>query len=69
MKFKITVFTITALLFATIAVAHVPQFPTIAPGTTAGVLNLQDTPDSDDKPGGPSKRELVCSDLIAFAFP
>ena len=78
MKYKITVFTITTLLFATLAVAHVPHFPTIAP--TTGVLNSQDTieewlcrhvscEDGDDKPGGPSKRELVCSDLVAFAFP
>ena len=78
MKYKITVFTITTLLFATLAVAHVPHFPSIAP--TTGVLNSQDTieewlcrhvscEDGDDKPGGPSKRELVCSDLVAFAFP
>ena len=67
MKYKITVFTITTLLFATLAVAHVPRFPSIAP--TTGVLNLQDTTDGDDKPAGPSKRELVCSDLVAFAFP
>ena len=67
MKYKITVFTITTLLFATLAVAHVPHFPSIAP--TTGVLNLQDTTDGDDKPAGPSKRELVCSDLVAFAFP
>ena len=78
MKYKITVFTITTLLFATLAVAHVPHFPSIAP--TTGVLNSQDTieewlcrhvscEDGDDKPGGPSKRELLCSDLVAFAFP
>ena len=67
MKYKITVFTITTLLFATLAVAHVPHFPSIAP--TTGVLNLQDTIDGDSKPAGPSKRELVCSDLVAFAFP
>ena len=67
MKYKITVFTITTLLFATLAVAHVPRFPSIAP--TTGVLNLQDTTDGDDKPAGPSKRELVCSDLVEFAFP
>ena len=67
MKYKITVFTITTLLFATLAVAHVPRVPSIAP--TTGVLNLQDTTDGDAKPAGPSKRELVCSDLVAFAFP
>ena len=67
MKYKITVFTITTLLFATLAVAHVPRFPSIAP--TTGVLNLQDTTDGADKPAGPSQRELVCSDLVAFAFP
>ena len=78
MKRKIPVFTITILLFATLAVAHVPHFPSIAP--TTGVLNSQDTieewlcrhvscEDGDDKPGGPSKRELLCSDLVAFAFP
>lgn len=67
MKYKITVFTIATLLFATLAVAHVPHFPSIAP--TTSVLNLQDTIDGDSKPAGPSKRELVCSDLVAFAFP
>ena len=67
MKFKITVFTIATLFFATLAVAHVPQFPSIAP--TTGVLNLQDTIDSDGKPANLSKRELICSDLVAFAFP
>ena len=78
MKYKITVFTITTLLFATLAVAHVPRFPSIAP--TTGVLNSQDTieewlchhvscEDGDGEHVGPSKRELVCSDLVAFAFP
>ena len=78
MKYKITVFTIATLLFATLAVAHVPRFPSIAP--TTGVLNSQDTieewlchhvscEDGDGEHVGPSKRELVCSDLVAFAFP
>ena len=66
MKYKITVFTIAILLFATLAVAHVPRFPSIAP--TTSVLNLQDAIDGE-LTKGPSKRELVCSDLVAFAFP
>jgi hypothetical protein len=67
MKYKIIVFTIATLFLATLAVAHVPQFPSIAP--TTGVLNLQDIIDSDGKPADLSKRELICSDLVAFAFP
>jgi len=43
MKYKITLFTIITLLFATLAVAQ----PTEAP----------------------SERELLCKDLVAFAFP
>ena len=43
MKYKITVFTITTLLFATLAVAQPAE--------------------------APSERELLCKDLVAFAFP
>ena len=66
MKYKITVFTIATLLFATLAVAHDHGLPSIAPIT--GVVNLQDAIDGE-LTKGPSKRELVCSDLVAFAFP
>jgi len=72
MKCKITAiaFAIAILYFATVAVAQ-PQFPRIAAPTgvlNLGVLNLQG---SDDKPAkeGLSERELLCKDLVAFAFP
>ena len=74
MKCKITAFAIGTLCFATITVAQ-PQFPRIAPGTAAGaVLNLgalKVLQGIDGKPAkeGPSKRELLCMDLVAFAFP
>ena len=74
MKCKITTFAISILCFATITVAQ-PQFPRIAPGTAAGaVLNLgalKVLQGIDGKPAkeGPSKRELMCRDLVAFAFP
>ena len=54
------------LLFATLAVAHDHGLPSIAP--IAGVVNLQDAIDGEPTKG-PSKRELVCDDLVAFAFP
>ena len=66
MKYKITVFASVILLFATLAVAHDHGLPSIAP--IAGVVNLQDAIDGE-LTKGPSKRELVCSDLVAFAFP
>ena len=66
MKYKITVFASVILLFATLAVAHDHGLPSIAPIT--GVVNLQDAIDGE-LTKGPSKRELVCSDLVAFAFP
>ena len=72
MKCRIIMFVITILCFATITVAQ-PRVPTIAPRAGAlvlnlGVLNLQG---SDGKPAkeGPSERELLCRDLVAFAFP
>ena len=43
MKYKITLFTIATLLFATLAVAQSTE--------------------------APSERELLCKDLVAFAFP
>ena len=66
MKYKISVFASAMLLFATLAVAHDHGLPSIAP--IAGVVNLQDTLDGEPTKG-PSKRELVCDDLVAFAFP
>ena len=71
MKCKITAFAIGILCFATITVAQ-SQFPRIVPGT--GMLNLgalKILQGSDGKPAkeGPSKRELLCMDLVAFAFP
>ena len=71
MKCKITAFAIGILCFATITVAQ-SQFPRIVPG--AGMLNLgalKILQGSDGKPAkeGPSKRELLCMDLVAFAFP
>ena len=71
MKCKITAFAISILCFATITVAQ-PQFPRIAPPT--GILNLgvlKILPGSDGKPTreGPSERELLCMDIVAFAFP
>ena len=71
MKCKITAFAISILCFATITVAQ-PQFPRIAPD--AGVLNLgvlKILQGSDGKPAkeGPSERELLCMDIVTFAFP
>lgn len=72
MKCKITTFAISILCFATITVAQ-PQFPRIAP--PAGVLNLgvlkilQEGSDGKPAKEGPSERELLCMDIVAFAFP
>ena len=72
MKCKITTFAISILCFATITVAQ-PQFPRIAP--PAGVLNLgvlkilQEGSDGKPTREGPSERELLCMDIVAFAFP
>ena len=74
MKCKITAiaFAIAILYFATVAVAQ-PQFPRIAPGAASGVLNLGvlNLQGSDGKSAkeGLSERELLCKDLVAFAFP
>ncbi len=71
MKCKITAFAIGILCFATITVAQ-SQFPRIVPGTgmlNLGALNILRGSDGKPAKEGPSKRELLCMDLVAFAFP
>ena len=71
MKCRIIMFVITILCFAAITVAQ-PRFPTIAPPAGSGILNLGGVLDRVDDGGpakGPSERELLCRDLVAFAFP
>jgi hypothetical protein len=58
MKCRIIVFVITILCFAAITVAQ-PQIPTsVSVGSVLG----------SDTDKSPSERELLCSDLVAFAF-
>ena len=71
MKCKITAFAISILCFATITVAQ-PQFPRIAPPAGAlnlGVLKILQGIDGKPAREGPSERELLCMDIVTFAFP